>query len=63
MSKGDLLEQCSICKGGIDHLTREDGTVYWKEGHNAWPITDGKCCSWCNHTKVIPTRMKQLGMH
>jgi hypothetical protein len=29
----------------------------WTEGHNAEPITDGRCCETCNQTKVIPVRI------
>ena len=42
---------CSICQGEID----AQGT--WTRGHNAEPITDGRCCTQCNNTKVIPVRI------
>ena len=59
MNKGDRKD-CTICGRTIDWLRNSDGEVYWKEGHNAWPLTNGKCCSTCNETKVIPTRFMNL---
>lgn len=29
----------------------------WADGHNAQPVADGRCCSFCNCAVVIPTRM------
>ena len=29
-------------------------------GHNPEPIVEGKCCTECNSTQVIPARMKEL---
>ena len=42
---------CSICK--IEIEVEEHG---YCEGHNAKPVTDGRCCSVCNIEVVIPTR-------
>lgn len=29
--------------------------------HNPAPLSDhGRCCSWCNSTRVIPERLKHL---
>jgi len=42
---------CSICGGDID----AQGT--WTRGHNAEPINDGRCCTECNNTVVIPARI------
>jgi hypothetical protein len=42
---------CSICQGDID----AQGT--WTRGHNAEPINDGRCCTHCNNTVVIPARI------
>ena len=39
---------CSICKRTITND---------KWGNNAWPINDGRCCSDCNSTLVIPARL------
>jgi hypothetical protein len=40
---------CSIC------YDRYDG---WS--HNAEPVNNGRCCSICNDTIVIPARIRQL---
>jgi len=29
-------------------------------GHNAQPVTNGRCCEVCNTTKVLPARMKLM---
>ena len=42
---------CSICQGEIDVR----GT--WARGHNAQPINNGRCCTECNDTVVIPARL------
>jgi len=39
-------DACSICSGELDT----------KFGHNAEPVTKGRCCSRCNNTIVIPCR-------
>jgi hypothetical protein len=44
--------KCSICKREI-----EVGPGGWSEGHNADPITKGRCCDTCNATIVVPTRI------
>ena len=38
---------CSIC-----------GVVFKAWGHNAAPVTDGRCCDECNATVVIPKRIQ-----
>ena len=53
---------CSICGGEIDvHANPFTGVVYWSEGHNAQPITDGRCCDECNTNIVIPIRILGRG--
>ena len=42
---------CSICQSNVD----AQGT--WLRGHNAEPINDGRCCTHCNNTVVIPARI------
>jgi hypothetical protein len=42
---------CSICQGEIE----AQGT--WLGGHNAQPINNGRCCTDCNNTVVIPVRL------
>jgi hypothetical protein len=49
---------CCLCSGKIDiqyHPTT--GKKIWELGHNAQPIRDGQCCSFCNDTKVLPARL------
>ena len=47
--------KCSICNGQID--VQGD----WTMGHNAEPIVaNGRCCSNCNATKVIPARLAEI---
>lgn len=40
---------CSICGGDYSGF-----------GHNADPVTGGRCCGVCNFTKVIPARLEVL---
>lgn len=40
--------KCVICKESMD-----------KQGHNAEPVKKGRCCNFCNATKVIPARLAQ----
>ena len=48
---------CSICEGDIDHHKTPEGRVYWTGGHNAMPVTNGRCCDYCNSTVVMPARL------
>jgi hypothetical protein len=32
----------------------------WTEGNNAMPLKDGRCCSYCNYTKVLPERIRRI---
>ena len=44
--------KCSICTNEID--VQSNG---WEEGHNALPLSNGRCCTICNDTEVVPMRM------
>ena len=44
--------KCSICTNDID--VQSNG---WEEGHNALPLSNGRCCTICNDTEVVPMRM------
>lgn len=44
--------KCSIC--GSEIMREASG---WDQGHNAEPVTNGRCCGPCNYTIVIPVRM------
>lgn len=53
--------ECSICGDEIDKQVHPvTGAVVWDKGHNAEPITDGRCCSECNAEIVVPARIDQL---
>ena len=41
---------CCLCEGILDD----------PYGHNAEPIMNGRCCSLCNMSAVIPIRLKLL---
>ena len=46
---------CVICKEDIG--VQANG---WQHGHNAEPVEDGRCCSDCNQTAVIPARIEEM---
>ena len=48
--------ECKIC--GKEILMDADGK--WDGGHNAEPITEGRCCEKCNDTVVIPMRLREF---
>ena len=56
--------KCTICRQEIEaQKNPRTGKVFWTKGHNAQPVSEGRCCSTCNSTVVIPARMKQIGGH
>jgi hypothetical protein len=40
---------CSICG--------EDSEGF---GNKAWPVNDGRCCDYCNWTRVLVARLERL---
>jgi len=44
--------KCSICTSKID--VQANG---FEGGHNAFPISNGRCCTRCNDNEVIPMRI------
>ncbi len=46
---------CSIC--GLKIQADVSG---WKEGNNAAPVNDGRCCNECNTSVVIPRRWADI---
>jgi hypothetical protein len=44
--------KCSICTSEID--IQANG---YEGGHNAFPLSNGRCCTKCNDTEVVPMRM------
>ena len=53
---------CVICKNEIDKQYNADGVMYWDQGHNAQPISDGRCCTSCNDNVVLPDRLTDMKM-
>jgi hypothetical protein len=49
--------KCSICKKQIE--IQANG---YEEGHNAFPLTNGRACDICNETQVVPMREVFLRM-
>ena len=39
--------KCALCNGVLDDA----------HGHNAQPLANDRCCTFCNDTKVIPARL------
>ena len=61
VGKEPQVQNCSICCHPIDpHYHPITGEVFWIEGHNAQPVNDGRCCSICNDTIVLPERNNRL---
>jgi hypothetical protein len=51
--------KCSICKGKIEEHKTPEGEVYWTHGHNAEPLSNGRCCNKCNEL-VIQERINRV---
>ena len=66
MSKDKKLKvvklDCCLCGDEIDTQVTKSGPdkVIWTDGHNAEPMAKGRCCNYCNDTKVIPARIKSI---
>ena len=45
--------KCCLCGKAIEVKGN------WKEGNNAEPLKEGRCCYKCNDTRVIPARLIQ----
>lgn len=55
------LKDCTLCDNKIDaQIDPKTGKAYWLKGHNAQPLSEGRCCTTCNTTKVIPARMSRI---
>ena len=46
--RGEIVD-CGICHKPI----------LYKYSHNAYPVSDKRCCESCNYEVVLPERMKQ----
>ena len=44
--------KCDICKSKID--VQANG---YEGGHNAFPLSNGRCCTRCNDNEVVPMRI------
>jgi len=47
---------CSICGQPLHAHRLPNGEIYWKDGHNAAPLAEGRACDSCNGL-VIAHRM------
>lgn len=36
------------------------GDIYSGFGHNAQPLSNGRCCDQCNSEKVVPHRIRRM---
>ena len=52
--------KCDLGGGDIEQRKNDDGSVWWNEGHNAQPVSDGRACDACNTEKVIPARLGEI---
>ncbi len=54
------MTKCSICHGDIkpqrDELTQK---IIWEHGHNAWPLSEGRCCDECQND-VLLARLRSM---
>lgn len=44
--------KCVLCEEKVD--VQDNG---WDKGHNANPVSEGRCCTDCNYTVVVPARL------
>ena len=49
--------KCSICTNEID--VQSNG---WEEGILLFPLSNGRCCTICNDTEVVPMRMAFISL-
>tara|TARA_A100001391_G_scaffold203843_1_gene197318 strand:- start:2999 stop:3355 length:357 start_codon:yes stop_codon:yes gene_type:complete len=56
---GKAKQFCVLCKDALDVLYR-NGVAIWTDGHNAEPLSVGRCCNFCNDTKVKPARLRSI---
>ena len=57
--EGNLIEPliCDVCGDWI--AIHDYGSTQWREGHNAQPLADGRCCDTCNNL-VIAERLNRI---
>ena len=54
------IHKCCICEETIDIQTNSKGEIAWTAGHNALPIKNGRSCTICNDSVVIPQRIANI---
>ena len=54
---GKAKQFCVLCRDALDVLYK-NGIAIWTDGNNAEPMSSGRCCNYCNDTKVIPARIE-----
>lgn len=62
-AKADIPTECCICLGPLatpEEKERYGTSKYGFLGHNAEPVMSGRCCSNCDNTVVIPTRIRRM---
>ena len=53
--------ECVLCGMEIPPEYDPSGKPFWYGGHNPQPLSnEGRCCDVCNHTKVIPARLRGM---
>ena len=57
-----MIQDCVLCGLKIPpEYDPKTGEPFWYGGHNPQPLANnGRCCDVCNHTKVIPARMRGM---
>ena len=53
---------CCLCGAPLEIKRTPAGEVYWRDGNNAQPLAEGRCCDACNDTRVLPERIRRLMM-
>lgn len=52
LEENKKMVKCCLCEKEIAVVNG------YAEGNNAEPLASGRCCDYCNNTKVIPARIK-----
>ena len=57
-----MVQDCVLCGMEIPpEYDPKTGEPFWYGGPHPQPLAnDGRCCDVCNHTKVIPARMRGM---
>jgi|TARA_B100000073_G_C23455183_1_gene461016 methionyl-tRNA synthetase len=52
-------KQCEHCGSPIEPQYH-NGKVFWTDGHDGFPVCDGRVCDDCNSNAVIPARLRTI---